>query len=301
MSPASTDPEYKQAVEDYDTLRKLIPQFKSGRAWMRGADDLSPRIRAFVPAGTPATKGALRDYIVCGLANKGCNTHAAVRLLTDAGNGDDAMVLTRVLLETAVIFRWMMIDPVYRLDLYGLSSKLFLRHWAHLVHEHFSDQPELVAKAMAALTPEESALVQAAFGNVQYRWSRERQPDGKFAEYSLDEMLKDIKKADGAAATKNFIYEVSYHMHSGQAHATVEGLRQFKTLGRQQFFTCELGFNGGDCTLALTGANTYLSWLLSHVAAYLGLSGVEAEFDKWIASVQARHAAAASGAGHAGP
>jgi hypothetical protein len=40
-----------------------------------------------------------------------------------------------------------------------------------------------------------------------------------------------IEKAEGAAAMKNFIYEVSYHMHSAHAHATVDGLRQFETLG----------------------------------------------------------------------
>src|SRR3954454_23866682 len=170
MSPASTDSQYTQAVEDYDALREIIPKFRSSHAWLRGADDLSDRIRALVPPGIPNTKGVLRDYVVCALANKGCNTHASVRMLTDAGNGDDAMVLARVLLETAVVFRWMMIDPVYRLDLYGLSSKLFERHWAHLAVEHFSDQPDVVANAKAALTVDESALVQAAFGNVHYRW-----------------------------------------------------------------------------------------------------------------------------------
>ena len=103
-----------------------------------------------------------------------------------------------------------MIDPVYRLDLYGLSSKLSQRHWAHLVQEHFSDHPDVVAKAKAALTAEESAVVQAAFGNVQYKWPRERQPDGKFIDKSFDGMLKDIEKAEGTAAMKNFIYEVSY-------------------------------------------------------------------------------------------
>jgi hypothetical protein len=45
-----------------------------------------------------------------------------------------------------------------------------------------------------------------------------------------------VLRADGTAAMKNFIYEVSYHMHSAHAHATVDGLRQFETLGRQQFF-----------------------------------------------------------------
>jgi len=52
---------------------------------------------------------------------------------------------------------------------------------------------------------------------------------------------------------------------------------------------------------AHTVANTYLSWLLSHVAACLGLSDVEAEFDQWIANTQARRAAADPGASHAGP
>jgi len=51
----------------------------------------------------------------------------------------------------------------------------------------------------------------------------------------------------------------------------------------------------------LSSANTYLSWLLSHVAACLGLSDVEAEFDQWIANTQARRAAADPGASHAGP
>ena len=123
----------------------------------------------------------------------------------------------------------------------------------------------------------------------------------RFIEYSFDGMLKDIEKAEGTAAMKNFIYEVSYHMHSAHAHATADGMRQFKTLGQQKFFTCELGFNSGDRTVALQGANTYLSWLLSHVAAYLGLSDVEAAFDQWIANIQARHAAAGPGASHAGP
>ena len=62
-----------------------------------------------------------------------------------------------------------------------------------------------------------------------------------------------------------------------------------------------MGFNSGDCTVALMGANTYLSWRLSHVSACLGLSDVEAEFDQWIANTQARRAAADPGASHAGP
>ncbi len=100
---------------------------------------------------------------------------------------------------------------------------------------------------------------------------------------------------------KGFMYDVSYFMHSAHAHATADGMRQFKTLGQQQVFTCELGFNAGDCAIALHGANINLSWLLSHVAAYLGLTEIEAGFDRWIASIQARQSASKPPAGHAAP
>jgi len=59
-----------------------------------------------------------------------------------------------------VVFRWMMIDPVYRLDLYGLSSKLSQRHWLTLFKSTSPTIPTW-SKAKAALTAEESAVVQA--------------------------------------------------------------------------------------------------------------------------------------------
>jgi hypothetical protein len=181
-----------------------------------------------------------------------------------------------------------MIDQPYRLDLYCLSTALFKRRWTQLAIQHFSHEPRVVADATAALTNEDSAVVQAAFGNVLYRWARERQSDGKFVEYSFEDMLKDIEKAEGTGATNDFMYDVSYFMHSAHAHATADGMRQFKTLGREQFFTCELGFNNGNCTMALQGANTYLCWLLGHVSVYLGLRDIEAELDHWFTKMRNR-------------
>jgi hypothetical protein len=284
MSPAAAEAEYAQAIEDFDALRQILPKFRRERVCLRDTDYFSSRIRSFVRPGVRITQGVRRDFAVCALANKGCNTHASVRILTDAGSGDDAMVLARVLLETAVIFRWMMIDQPYRLDLYCLSSALFKRRWTQLVAQHFSREPDVVATANAALTAEDSAMVEAAFGNVQYRWARERQSDGKFVDYSFEVMLKDIEKAEGTSATTDFMYNVSYFLHSAHAHATADGMRQFKTLGREQFFSSELGFNSGNCTMALQGANTYLCWLLGHVSAYLGL--LETLKPSWISGLR---------------
>jgi hypothetical protein len=290
-SPTAVDTQYAQAIKEFEELRQILPKFAAARAWMRDTDYFSHRIRNFVAPGVRITKGVRRDVGVCGVANKACNTHASVRTLTDAGNGDDAMVLTRVLMETAVNFRWMMLDQPYRLDLFCLSSGLFKRRWTQLVHKHFSQEADVVAQANAALTAEDSAVIDAAFGNTPYKWARERQPDGGFHKYSFETMIKEIEDADSTTVTKEFMYEVIYFMHSSHAHATAEVISGFRTLGREQFFTCELGFNSGHCTLALHGANTYLCWLLGQVSVYLGLRDLEAELDGWFAKMKVQQTA----------
>jgi len=284
-----TDESYAVAVDDYETLRQILPRFRQHHAWLRDADYYSYRISNHLPPGIGITKGVQRDYAVCALANKGCNTHAGIRLLTDAGDGDSAMVLTRVLLETAVVFRWIMLDLPFRLDLYCLSTVLFKRRWTQLVQQHFSNQPDILAKAQ--LTSEEAAVADAAFGNTAYRWARERQPNGKFSDYSIDAMLKDIEKAEANPSNAGFMYDVTYFMHSAHAHSTAEGVRHFKTLGRQQFFTCELGFNRSECAIALGSANNFLCWLLGETCRYLGLAAVEAEFDAWFERMRTRQKA----------
>lgn len=286
MNSAADDQAYAAAVEHFDALRQILPQFRQQRARFRSADYYSYRIRNHLAAGVGIAKGVQRDHAVCALANKGCNTHASVRLLADAGDGDGAMVLARVLMETAVIFRWMMIDLPYRLDLYCLSTVLFRRRWTQIVQEHFSHEPEAVANAK--LTAEETAVADAAFGSTKYRWARVRQPDGKFKDYSFDAMVKDIEQEEAALSHEGFLYDVSYFMHSAHAHATAEGVRQFRTLRQEQVFTCELGFNSGDRLMALEGSNTYLCWLLGQVCRYLGLHTVEGELDAWFAKMRER-------------
>jgi hypothetical protein len=278
---------YKQASRDFDELRAILPKFGQKRAWLRPADDLSYRIKRSLPAGTSSSRGAVRDAAICALTNKGCNTHAAVRILTDAGNGDDAMVLTRVIMETTVLLQWILRDRIYRLDLYCLSSALFRRHWIELVREYFSAETDVVAAAERSLYSNDAAVVQAAFGNTKYRWARERKEDGRFDDYNFERMVKEIASGDGSKPPSHFLYDVIYHMHSAHAHGTSEGMLQFRTLPRQRTFTCELGFNEGQSTLALQGANTYLAWLLQGACNYLGFDDIDREIDEWFDKMKA--------------
>ena len=108
-----------------------------------------------------------------------------------------------------MVFRWMMIDRYTALTSTASPANCPNATGLTLFKSTSPTIPDVVAKAKAALTAEESAVVQAALGNVQYKWARERQPDGKFIDKSFDGMLKDIEKAEGTAAMKNFIYDVS--------------------------------------------------------------------------------------------
>jgi len=88
---------YSNAITTFDALRAAIPKFKAKKAFIRITDSVTPTIQREMGPSAPAI-GANRDRAVCALVNKACNTHAAIRLLADAGHGDDAMALGRVIL-----------------------------------------------------------------------------------------------------------------------------------------------------------------------------------------------------------
>jgi hypothetical protein len=274
---------FSQAIKHHDELRAFLPKFAERRALLRPPDRLSYKIREWIPAGTPVLKGAARDFAVCALVNKGCNSHAAVRVLADTGNGDDAMVLTRVVMELAVVLQWMLLDPVYRLDLYCLSSDLSKRHWIELSRQYFPRELDLIDQMERSLSRDDRAVVDAAFGQSKYKWARERQPGGKFKDFSLDDMLAEIAAIDGSATSDGFIYDVTYHMHSAHAHGGIDAMRQFKTLRNQKTFTCELGYNEDQSVLAVRGANIYCCWLLQGACKYLGFSELDRDLDEWFA------------------
>ena len=129
MAERRLDPERcRKAVAYADSLRAIIPRFGEQKAFVRITEPITPLIRREMRSEAGII-GSNRDRAVCALVNKACNTHAAVRVLTDAGHGDDAMALGRVLLENAALLQWLLIDPIYRLDLYRISDALYRRRW----------------------------------------------------------------------------------------------------------------------------------------------------------------------------
>jgi hypothetical protein len=266
---------YRLAVEIYDALRATIPRFREKNAFMRVTEPITRRIRDEIDPSAGIVAGN-RDRVVCALVNKGCNTHAAVRVLTDAGHGDDAMALSRVLLENAALLDWLLIDPIYRLELYAISDALYRRRWGDLIEMHFQSHPELVAQAKAEIDAQTLAVADF-FGNTIHKWAQVLHPDGKAQHVNFEAMMKE--NASGGGSMSTFRHDVIYFLHSAFVHSTANSMRSFRRLKFERRFTCELGPNNAWCDQALGGANIFLFQILQSGAQYLGFADIESELD----------------------
>ncbi len=273
---------YAQQTALFESVRAVIPKFLAERVFFRASEPLTPTIRRELGPSAPRI-GANRDRAVCALVNKACNTHAAIRVLTDAGHGDDAMALGRVLLENTMLLKWLLLDPIYRLDLYCISDVLFRRRWCELVIQHFQENPNLVASAQQSLNDDVRAVA-GFFGNTIHKWAQVLHPGGKLEHVNFKEMMEEVAVAGGTASS--FQHDVIYFLHSAFVHSTANSMRSFNQLKREDFFTASLGPHSKRREEALAGANLCLIQVLHSAAGYLGLSNLVTELDRIFESLR---------------
>lgn len=68
-------------------------------------------------------------------------------------------------MENVTLLRWLLIDKVYRLDLFCISDALYRRRWLQLIEEHYSHQPDLVQQARDSFDSDEKKVA-AFFGDT---------------------------------------------------------------------------------------------------------------------------------------
>jgi hypothetical protein len=279
---------YRRATEESDAIRALIPKFLQHKAFIRVTEPIIASIRKEI--GTLSQIVASnRDLAVCALVNKACNTHSAIRLLTDNGHGDDAMALGRVLLENAVLLEWLLIDPVYRLDLYCISDALYRRRWLELMLEHFKDKPEFVELAKESVDSDALAVA-AFFGNTIHKWAQVLHPGGKLHHVNVEAMMKEITTTGGTPSS--FQHDVVYFMHSAYVHSTASSMRSFGRLRAERFFRFDLGPVARARDEALSGANIFLMIVLNSAAKYVGIPSIETDLDYLFTAMKQRRSVA---------
>jgi uncharacterized protein DUF5677 len=97
------DAGYRRSLEVHDKIEALYPRIEQHAARFRGMTPADSRL----PRPPGKTPGLRLDPMVCALAIKAATTKRAVFTLCELGDGDNAMALTRVLLENACLLEWL--------------------------------------------------------------------------------------------------------------------------------------------------------------------------------------------------
>jgi hypothetical protein len=268
---------YRKAVVIFDALRDVVVHLNEQKAWVRASARVSPRLQREMQGPSGDIVLVNRDRAVCALVNKACNTHTAIRVLTDAGHGDDAMALGRVLIENVGLLQWLLLDPVFRLDLFCLSDALNQRHWGTLIETHFQENARLLADAKRSIT-EEVQTVAGVFGDTEHKWAQIVSPDGTLQHVNFKGMMQEIAVSGGSSS--NFRYEVIYFLHSAFVHTTASSMRSFMTVRDQRYFRFDLGANEHWLATALAGANISALLALQCAAEHIGASAVQVELEE---------------------
>ena len=185
-----------------------------------------------------------------------------------------------MLLENVALLRWLLIDPVYRLNLYCISDALFRRRDAELIQKHYAHRPALVQLAKDSFGPDEQKIG-AFFGNTINKWSQLLGPDGTPEYIGIEGMFSELAGGEPDSHTPNFEYEMIYFMLSGYVHSTATVMRSFNALKLERFFTLEVGRHSIRRDEALGGANIFFWQGLRAVADYLGLTELAEDLDKF--------------------
>src|SRR5947209_328492 len=93
----AADAGYQRSLEVHRRIEALYPRIEECRAYFRAMRQVDRAL----PQPPGQTAGAQLDPIVCALAVKATTTKQAILALCELRNGDNAIILARVLLENA--------------------------------------------------------------------------------------------------------------------------------------------------------------------------------------------------------
>jgi hypothetical protein len=150
--------------------------------------------------------------VYCGLATKATRTHAAIRTLIEAGNADDAMALTRVLIENLVAMMWIRKDIVFRLDAYIAASELHDQRLGFVAQTHYAESNPPFAEKAAAKERDASGMADH-LGGKHHTWARDYdQATAEFRTVPLAEMFDEVfgKAVNAPAGIQSAMYDVAY-------------------------------------------------------------------------------------------
>ncbi len=267
------DEGYQLSLQLHGQLEALYPRIEQYAAYFRVLTPVDPAL----PQPPGKTGGVRLDPVMCALAIKAATTKRAVLALCELGDGDNALVLTRVLLENACLLEWLIRgEGRRRLEAYVMFMSVQHERVVATVNRH-------EARFLAAGTPPQlisdqyhrgiwTHMFQDAKGRPtksdRPTWQFER-GSGKGEPVSVRALFREITEAD-----QSFEHEVLYGalgsdiVHSGPFSLLT---RVQRLMGNRETFVLAPMPAPDLCTLALATSNAAMFLVLDSLTEYLGL------------------------------
>jgi hypothetical protein len=221
------------------------------------------------PPGKPA--GARLDPIVCALAVKAATAKRAILGVCELRDGDNALVLARVLLENACLLEWLIRgDGRLRLEAYSMFMSVQHERYVDVIGRH---RQRFIAAGTDSDVESDSyhrAVRKHTFGDRKTdrpTWEFDR-ATGTGAPKSVKNIFDEI-----AGDVPSFEYDVLYGalgsdiVHSGPLSLA----RILRTLGDRHTFVLQPMPDAEKCTIALASSNAAMFLVLDSFTQYLGL------------------------------
>jgi hypothetical protein len=259
--------DYQTAKRLHAELQSLAARVLDQKIQFRPYDRVHPKLQ---PRTSRVYTAVSRDRAICGLTNKAVQTHAAIAILLEAGLANDAIALCRVLMENTFTISWILKDPVFRGDLYCVSSVVYRRRLAELTKQHYTHSPEMQADADRVLADKNDELLATVLDNTWERWARRIDPStGKLEQIGARGMFHDLGVETSHGKKVSFMYDVPYFQHSHMIHSTIPSLQRYE-IRDERYFRLDLKPRAGAEQEALNTANVCMVQTYADFEKYTG-------------------------------
>jgi hypothetical protein len=266
------DAGYQRSLEVHRKLEALYPRIEQHDAYFREmtlADRRLPR----PPGRTP---GLRLDPMVCALAIKAATTKRAVLALCELGDGDNAMALTRVLLENACLLEWLIRGQGRRrLEAYVMFTSVQHERVAATLQRHTDRFAAAGATTHVTSDPYHRAIWSVTFRDEKGKPTRSERPTWEFDDTTqqgkplrVSDLFREI-----AGGVHSYEYDVMYGaigsdiVHSGPFSLS----HTLQRMGGRSTFILEPMAVQETCTIALALSNSAMFLVLDSLTEYLGL------------------------------
>lgn len=256
---------YAIELEAHRRIEALYPRVEAMKVRFRKPQ----RVGRSIPL-PPRTQSIVDiDRVVCALTNKAATTKQSVVRLCEAGDGQGAFVLTRVLMENAVLLEWLIRGPErVRLETYVLFISVLRQRGAEKL-EHFYKR--FADREVSHISdPYDDAIAEHVFQGKHDTWAYFPSAKKKGLDrVQIRRMFEEVTENE-----RPLEYEVWYSMASDEVHSSPLSLSHI--LGRlesRDMFVLQPGLapSNETCLMALGISNLSMFLVLDTLDEFTGL------------------------------